>query len=450
MLRIGLVPIIRPLFRGAKFGLEIKARAALEALAPKLDFELAFVFEPVADAAQAEAAAKAAQAAKLDFLLVEHVTFATGDLFTPFLELPLPVGLWAVPEVWDTGPLPQNAICGLNLGVSLLGTTGPTSLRRQMPIKWFYGGPEDEWFLSRFRLTLDALRGVKVLREGRVLWLGGPAPGFFAFDAVPTTGLMVEKADLGELWTALEAVRDSEVDEVLSGFDEPSDYTKEELRTTVRLELALARLARGFDGVAIREWPEIPEKLDVMAYAAMARLADQGYTFAPEGDVMGLAGQLALQAVSKQPAILLDISHFSEKGVMLWHGGEAPKAWAEGPTRLIAHFNRGCPAVRDMALKAGPISGLRILPGNKAVVHGGELSGEKGYDGDSSWLTRASWAGQEIEPRQFLTSWFNHRIPHHLAVGMGQHQAALLEMCGWLGLEVLPANLEENRLVWPR
>lgn len=446
MLRIGLVPIVRPLFRGAKFGLEVKARAALEALAPRLGFELAFVSEPVADAAWAASAAKAAQAAKLDFLLVEHVTFATGDLFAPFLELPLPLGLWAVPEVWDTGPLPQNAICGLNLGISLAGTT----LRRELPVKWFYGSPDDEWFLSRFRLTLDALRGVKVLRGGRVLWLGGHAPGFFAFGAVPTTGLLVEKADLSELWTALDAISDAQVDEVLVDFDEPSDYTKDELRTTVRLELSLAQLAQGFDGVAIREWPEIPEKLDVMTYSAMARLADQGYTFAPEGDVMGLAGQLALQAISGQPAILLDLSHFSEQGLILWHGGEAPKAWAGGPTRLIAHFNRGCPAVRDMALKAGPISGLRILPGNKAVVHGGELSGEKGYDGDSGLLTRASWAGQELSPKQFLTSWFNHRIPHHMAVGMGEHQAALMEMCAWLGLEVLPANLEENRLVWPR
>lgn len=439
MLRIGLVPIVRPLFRGAKFGLEVKARAALEALAPRLDFELAWVCEPVADAAQAEAAAKAAQAAQLDFLLLEHVTFATGDLLAPFLELPLPLGLWALPEVWDSGPLPQNALCGLNLGMSL---------RRQTPVKWLYGDPEDAWFFSRFRLTLDALRGVKALRESRVLWLGGPAPGFFAFDALPMTGLMVEKADLGELWAALEAVQDSEVDELLSGFDEPSDYTQEELRTTARLELALARLAQGFDGVAIREWPEIPEKLGVMAYSAMARLADRGYTFAPEGDLLGLAGQLALQAISGAPAILLDIAHFSERGVMLWHGGEAPKAWAEGPTRLIAHFNRGCPAVRDMALKAGPVSGLRILPGNKAVVHGGELSGEKGYDGDSGLLTRASWAAQEIEPRQFLASWLNHRLPHHLAVGMGEHQGALLEMCAWLGLEVLPVNLEENRLVW--
>lgn len=438
MLRIGLVPIVRPLFRGSRFGLEHASSQALEALGTQLGFEVAYVCEPVADSAQAEAAARAAPAANLDLLLVQHVTFSTADVFLPLLELPIPVGQWALPEVWDEGPLPQNAICGLNLGVSLA----------EKPTKWFYGMVEDGWFQTRLKLTLQALRGAKVLRRGRVLWLGGHAPGFFAFSALPETGLTVEKADLAELWEALSDVPEEEVAEKATALSELSEYPVEHLRETFRLELALAYLARGYDGVAIREWPEIPDQTGVMAYSAMARLADRGYALAPEGDVMGLAGMLALRAISGQPAVLMDISHFSAKGVMLWHGGEAPLAWAGGPTRLVPHFNRNLPAVRDMPLKAGPISGLRLLPGSRAVVHGGVLSGEKGYDGDSSWLTQASWAGQQLTPRQFLASWLNHRIPHHMAVGMGQHEEALLEMCVWLGLEVVPANAEENRLVW--
>jgi len=439
-LRIGLVPIVRPLFRGSRLGLERTSRQALEALGARLGFELAYVAEPVAEAAQAEAAARAAQAAKLDLLLVQHVTFATGDAFAPLLELPIPIGLWALPEVWDSGPLPQNAICGLNLGVSLAAR----------PAKWFYGAVEDTWFQTRLRLTLQALRGAKVLREARVLWLGGHAPGFFAFAALPETGLTVEKADLSELWAALAAVSEAEVEQRAAEFRELSEYPLEALRESFRLELALEQLARPYDGVALREWPEIPDKTGVMAYAAMARLADAGLTLAPEGDVMGLACLLALKAISGQPAILLDISHFSARGVMLWHGGEAPRAWAAGPTRLVPHFNRNLPVVRDMPLRAGPISGLRLLPGRRAVVYGGVLSGEKGYDGDSGYLTRPTWAGEPLTPRQFLASWFNHRIPHHLAVGMGLHEEALLEMCDWLGLEVLPAQPEENRLIWRR
>ncbi len=438
MLRIGLVPIVRPLFRGSRLGLERTSRLAVEALGRDLGFEVAYVSEPVADAVQAEAAARAAQAAKLDLLLVQHVTFATGEVFLPLLNLPLPVGLWALPEAWESGPLPQNAICGLNLGVSLA----------EKPVKWLYGAAEDPWFQARLHTTLRALRGARALREGRVLWLGGHAPGFYAFEALPQTGLLVEKAELDELWQALVAVPDAAVEERAAAFSELSEYPAEALRESFRLELALAQLARPYDGVALREWPEIPDRVGVMPYAAMARLADQGYLLAPEGDVMGLASMLALRAISGQPSILLDISHLSSRGVLLWHGGEAPQVWAGGPTRLAPHFNRKLPAVRDMALRAGPVSGLRLLPGNRAAVYGGVLNGEKGYEGDSSWLTQTTWAGWPLTPRQFVASWLNHRIPHHLAVGMGSHEEALLEMCTWLGLEVLPARPEENKLVW--
>lgn len=438
MLRVGLVSMVRPLFRGSRLGLETAAAQALEALGPRLGFELAYRAGPVVDAHQAEATARAALAQGLDLLLVQQVTFATGEVFLPFFELPLPLGLWALPEVWEGGPLPQNALCGLNLGVSLA----------QRPAKWFYGRPEEEWFQRRLELTLTALRGVRVLREGRVLLLGGHAPGFFAFSALPETGLRVERAELSELWTALAEVDEEEVRGRVQALEELSEYAPEELLQSVRLELALERLAQGYDGVALREWPEVPERLGIMPYAAMARLADLGYTLAAEGDVMGLASMLALRALSGKPALLLDIAHLSPKGLTLWHGGEAPRVWAAGPTRLAPHFNRRLPAVRDMALKPGPVAGLRLLPGRRAAVYGGHLTGEKGYEGDSGHLTRPTWAAQPLTPRQFLASWLNHRLPHHLALGAGALEPALLEMCAWLGLEVLPPQPEEERLVW--
>lgn len=436
MLRIGLVPIVRPLFRGAKFGLQDSSEAALRSLGPQMGFELAYASAPISDLEAAQRVAREAMAANLDFLLVHHVTFATGETFVPFLELPIPVGLWALSEVWDSGPLPQNAVCGLNLGVSLA----------TKPHKWFLGNPHDPWFLGRLELTLNALRGAKALQKGRILLLGGHAPGFFAFAPKPNTGLSVEEADLDLLWQAIEQVSPQDTLELAQSFVELSEYPLEALLPTFRLELALAQIAQGYDGIALREWPEIPDRVGVMAYSAMARLADAGMALAPEGDAMGLASMLALRAISQKPSILLDVSHFSERGVMLWHGGEAPQAWAGGPTRLVPHFNRNMPAVRDMPLKAGPITGLRLLPNGKAVVHGGQLNGQKGYDGDSSWLTAASWATQPLTPRQFLSSWLNHQIPHHMAVGMGAFEDALLEMCAWLGLKVLPPQAEEWRM----
>ncbi|MER3484457.1 MAG: fucose isomerase, partial [Meiothermus sp.] len=68
MLRIGIVPIVRPLFRGSKFGLEAKSLEALRSLSLKLGFEVAYVSEPVATEEQAQTAARAARDANLDLL----------------------------------------------------------------------------------------------------------------------------------------------------------------------------------------------------------------------------------------------------------------------------------------------------------------------------------------------------------------------------------------------
>lgn len=98
----------------------------------------------------------------------------------------------------------------------------------------------------------------------------------------------------------------------------------EALEATARLVVALRHLAQGYDGVALRDWPEIPERLGVVPSAALARLADEGFTFAPEGDLMGLLSQLVLEAVGGGKAILLDIVVAEGRALQLWHGERRP------------------------------------------------------------------------------------------------------------------------------
>ncbi len=136
LIRVGLVPIVRPLFRGARMGLLEISQQALADLGPRLGFEVAYATPSIGDAD--EARARAAEIAarfndgSLDFVLILHVTFAAGDLVAPILQQPVPAGIWALPEVTTTGPLPQNALCGLNMSLSL-------PVARQIPVKWFYG-----------------------------------------------------------------------------------------------------------------------------------------------------------------------------------------------------------------------------------------------------------------------------------------------------------------------
>ncbi len=444
MIRVALVPIVRPLFRGARMGLLEQNQQGLAGLGPRLGFEITYTAPPVTDADEAQACAAEiagrVRAGLLDFVLILHVTFATGDLVVPILEQPVPAGIWAIPEATTTGPLPQNALCGLNLSLSL-----PVS--REIPVKWFYGAASDPAFQDRLGVTVQALRGWKALRDGRLLWIGGTAPGFFRLESLPDLPLHVDRAPLDAVFAELEKVSEGEIGARLATVDEPSDVSKENLRATVRLELALEHLARGYDGVALRCWPELPDRAGTMACAAFARLGDRGIPLACEGDAAGLASMLAAAAVTGGPAVLLDLSHIDGDHLLFWHCGNAPRAWAAGETRLVSHFNRGIPAVRDMRLAAGDACGLRFLEGRQAAVYAGRvLPRGDGYDGVSGWIGHLRWAGEPVSARGFLASVLNHRLPHHFAWGMGDVEDALLELCTWLGHEALRPDPEETVL----
>lgn len=446
-IRVGLVPLVRPLFRGARMGLAEASLEALKGLEVPFGFSLDYVSPPVGEAGEAHA--RAAEAGKryedgsLDLLLVQHVTFSSGDVIAPFLDLPMPLGLWALPEAATQGPLPQNALCGLNHGLSL-----PTA--RTIPVKWLYGNAEDSQFRARLGLTLRALRGRRALARGRILWVGGTAPGFSRLEALPDLPLRVDRAPLDDLFGAVDAIGDDDVSAALSTLDEPRGLELEALRRTVRLELAIERLADGYDGVALRCWPEVPERMGTMACAAFARLSDRGLALACEGDAAAVASMIAVAAVSGAPAITLDLSHAAEDGLLFWHCGNAARAWARaGETILTSHFNRGLPAVRDMRLEPGPVGGLRFLEGRRAAVYGGAVTGRAdGYDGVSGWIGRLRWAGQEMSPAEFLAGVLNHRLPHHLVWGRGEAEAALIELCAWLGCRVLPPDPETLLLRW--
>ncbi len=149
---------------------------------------------------------------------------------------------------------------------------------------------------------------------------------------------------------------------------------------------------------------------------------------------------LAVSAVTDSPAALLDLVHIEGDALMFWHCGNVPRAWAAGGrTRLDPHFNRKIAAVRDMRLRAGPVSGLRLLEDGRAMIYAGKVEEkESGYDGVSGWVSRLRWAGQSSTAQGFLGSVLNHRLPHHFTWGFGDHEAALLELADWLGLAVLP------------
>jgi len=426
VLRVAFVPALRTLFRGASLGLEGEMAEALRGLSHNLRFALT-AEGAVRSVEDALGVAHRLAHEKPDLLILGVITFITGDLLGPLLELPLPKVLWAPPEAWFGEALPQNALCGLSLACSLP--------KAQPPLRWLYGPPK-EGEVGRFlEPTLRAVRALKVLRGARLLWIGGPAPGFDAFWERPTTGASVEAIPLEELFALYETVPEDRVREVLEVWPEVRALGKEGQKLA-RLALALQDLARGYDGLALRDWPEIPERLGIIPSASLAYLGDLGLVVAPEGDLMGLLSQLVLKALGGRDPILVDIVAAEEEALLLWHGGEAPLSWAGGEARLIPHFNRGLLAVRDMVLRAGPVTGLRVTSRGLVVLEG-QLDGKGGYLGVSGWLRGVRWAGKRVTGRECLSHWLGCRVPHHLALAQGNLGGAALELALWSGLGVM-------------
>jgi L-fucose isomerase-like protein len=460
--RIGFVSVTRPAFKGDTGAARRRSLDGLAALADAWDFELIVSEEAVADADQAERVARTLRSRELDYLLIQLTTFATGEVPAPLLRGARQVGLWALPERAGggngRGPLPLNSLCGVTMALS---TLEHPAVDRRGPVKWFYGEVRDHAFERRLAATVGALRGLGALRGARVLAIGGTAPNFYGLEETPdalaegSVGVRVVRRELAELFHRVAAVPEAQARARARAWAEreASDVSEAQLERAARVDVALAAMAAESDAqaLAVRCWPELPDACGTMACAAMGDRSGAHVPAACEGDVMGAVSMLALQGVSGAPALLMDISDVDEDSgsLQLWHCGNGPVAWAApasdgaSGTRLTTHFNRdGVGVVRDMRLAPGPVTGLRLLSGGRAaVVTGGTVLSRQpaGFDGVRGFVGDLRWADRHVDVHGFIANLLDRRLPHHLALGRGEHHDAVMEMCALLGAGVLPA-----------
>lgn len=480
-LRIAFVSVIRPLFKGDSPTAATRSLEGLRALGEELGFKVVTPNVPgagvhpatnvtlpphaISDLDGAHLAAQQLAAHNPDLLLIQHTTFATGDLLAPLLHAAKRVGLWGLPESAGPvlepvardnggGPLPLNALCGLNMTMSMLEKP---ALNKREPVKWFFGDVNSDWFRARLTPTIQALRGLKRVEGARILQIGGHAPGFFGLEeSIDLPGVTVEVAPLKEFFSRIAAVPANESEARASEWAaaERSDVTHEQLGRGARIELALSSWAAegSYDALAVRCWPELPEQAHSMACAAMGNVSSS-VPAACEGDVPGALSMLALLGMSGRSSVLLDLSDIDEANgaLQFWHCGNTPLEWAAGgSSRLTTHFNRdGVGVVRDMPLAAGPVTGFRLLAGgSQALIVSGTFGSpeRRGYDGVHGWLSDLSWNGAPVDVRGFISNVLDHRLPHHFAFGRGELTEATRELCAWLGSEPLEAKPTRNTL----
>jgi L-fucose isomerase-like protein len=445
MTTIGLLPLARATF-DVPFAEQVRD-AAVRAL-DELDAEVVGATELLLDAAATDAAIADLAARELDLLLVLQVTFTDADAVVRAAErIDAPIALWAFPEARTGGRLRLNAFCGINLAGHALTGAGhgydylyrdaddPDALRELREILAGRDSRTTTWLAipDLAGLREDAVSAATVVRDRlraeRIGLVGDHPDGFHPCRYDPATlaatvGIGVDRVELDDVFAVARAVSDdtraqvrARVGSTLAGVDE---VDQQALDRTLDTYAALRAMAdeRGWNGVAVRCWPEMFTDHGGAACAAMGMLTDEDLPAACERDVYGNVTEVALSALADgAPAFiadLVDLDRASETGV-LWHCGLAPLSMADPQVQPRAglHSNRQQPLVHEFPLRAGRITIARLhqTPAGLAmVIAGGEM-----LEAPASFSGTSGVCRFDRDADAMLATIMDHGLEHHYA-----------------------------------
>ena len=354
IVRVGLAGAVHPNMPGDDTGLYSRIAASLEALSQSEDFELRVFRDPIRSESDGAAARSFMDLNQVDLTLLFNASLPFGRIILPLARVKSAIGLWSVQEPTSSGVLQLNSFCGTNM----LGSIIANYLREHdIRFKWFYGMPEEAAFLERFRITLRALKAVKVLKTARIGQIGGLANGFenLYFDErvlEKKFGTYLQtRHTVEEIVERAKAVPDAAVKddvEVLgkAGKIETGRLAAEQLERSSRVYLALRDFARenDYSSLAVSCWSRFQEAYGIAVCAAMSRLNEDGIATPCEADVVSAVTMLILNALNGQKSSLNDLVAFdrSDDSINLWHCGVAPACWSdERGVVWDNHFNIG-------------------------------------------------------------------------------------------------------------
>lgn len=454
-LKIGVVGLMQPNFRGDKISVYRRCISGLSELSKQMDFELHYLPELISEPEQAQKAFNFFVNGQVDVLFVLNASFASGKLVQVFSKLDVPLCLWSVPEQTSSGPLPLNSFCAMNMNASILKTIDPLK-----KFKWFYGYPDQELFKERFSITVRALKAIEKLHGVKILIVGGYAPGFdnLAYDArliKEIFGVDVDEMSFDELKSLIlqEEVSQQDVKRFLERheeIDELSMKTAEKLAALVKVVEKLSK--DGYKAFAISCWPNFRRELTMVPCASFGLLNDEGIITTCEGDVLGTMSMMLLSQLADHPSIIFDISHLDlqDNSILFWHCGIGMKSYSEN-LKMRKHFNPGpydpergwieVAAVSEMVVQPIPATVLRLTDkGRKAFIFEGEFLGEEkpSFDGSRGWFTHfKDFREKPFGVLDLVNTIMVNGIEHHLAVVRGRLIKELVETCYWLGLELI-------------
>ena len=462
--KVGYISLIQLNFRGDKQAQHDRSVKDLERLSEELDFTLYITDELIYTPAQAAAAAACIRGEGVDLLLVQNTSFASGFLINAIADAAPYIGLWAVPEQTNRGPLPQNSFCGINLNASILKEYLSF---KNVKYKWFFGNADDALFTRRLAVTLRAISAVKNTCGSTVLHIGGTASGFtdFYFDErklLNRFGVNVIDVEYGDIKSRAESYSEAQIDalsaDMAGSANFISEFAKGKLRYNAMVYQSVWDTAaeNGASAVAMSCWPRFRQDWGFTPCAVFGRLNENGLITACEGDVLSAVSMLLLKHAADFEPILMDLVSFDRQDdtMQLWHCGVGSCTYAKGGSIGIdTHFNPGPKDPEKGWLSAGPVATMNFAPApftcmrltrdcDAMMVFSGDIIDKQPtYHGSSGWIANLSHDGSKLSALDLTNTIMAYGFQHHYPLVRGDAEAVIMEIAAWKDITVIE-NIE--------
>ena len=455
-LKIGFVAGFMEGFSDEKLKLFSTYQKKLEVISKDLNFELLSYNDIVITVDQAIKVRDDLEKNQVDLVLLFHPSYILGTLVYEILKVDAPVGLWAIEELREKGPMPLASMVSLEQNCSM---AVHNFLGKPKKFKWFFGDIDGRYFKDRFEITMKALGAVKNIRNARVAQIGKLADGHINH--------MVDErqvyANLG-----IDVLRDYEVEDVLALSEElPESEVENEMRSvdrscaigkvsrdkvidSVKIYLAVKKICEkeDYSAVAFSCWPKLMPQKEMVSCFVNSKLNSDGIVTGCEADVLSTISMLILRYITSDIVAVMDLSKFDDNddSLMLWHCGSAPLEMAnkKGLTLQKHYFAEysesvaNCGPITDLIFREGDVTVFRLVKESGHFYYfTGRFFDEKkpSFDGSRGWVNDLKLYGEPIGSMDLANTLLSNGLPHHFPMVMGNAGKYLEEFAYWMGLK---------------
>ena len=435
-----------------------KSQDDLKKLARQNNFDLYIYNEPISDIKNAAIVRMDMEHKGVDFVLIYHPTYISGDIIFELLRTDSYFGLWAPKEPRPAGPLPLASFVCLNQNTSIATHYFKGSRKKY---KWFLGDTNDEYFKYRFEITIRALNVIKRLKNSRVAQLGKIAEGFRNMyyderEIFKTLGVdVVRDVEIEDVFYEAgkidKTIVNNEVDKVLKQFSSVS-FPKEKIIETIKMFMAVKKICEdnNYDAVAF-DCAGKPIKLKgIIACLSNSLLNSYGITAGCEGDMLSTISSYILHLISKKPSAVSDLPAFDDKddSVLLWHCGSAPFEMADScgvncKTVYRSDFAAGTDfeelgPITDMVYRSSDVTVFRLIGESDYFYYftGKTLGAKKdSWKGSRGWVKDLKLYRDPVKAKDLINTILDKGIPHHFPFIMDDVARYIEEIAYWLNLK---------------